>query len=115
MPLIGLRAPGARRRSFDINFWEYLYLLAAIQGPFAVDEPRKSDPPTFLEPTRQPSPIRTILIPPRHLDHLTDNTLQPEFEERPIVNFEQPVGDMDAEIPIDPDQMSVEGGVMELR
>jgi hypothetical protein len=37
------------------------------------------------------------------LDHLPGNTLEAKFEKRVIMNFEQPVGDVDAEIRADPD------------
>jgi hypothetical protein len=51
-----------------------------------------------------------MLKPLRPVDHLPGDPLQPEFEKRAIMNFEQPVRDMDAEIRADPDQVSVEGG-----
>jgi hypothetical protein len=44
------------------------------------------------------------------LDHLLG---EPEFEKRTIVDFEQAVRDMDAEIRVDPDQL--EGRLVELR
>jgi hypothetical protein len=62
----------------------------------------------LLEPQRQPVPIRTILTPPQQLDHLSDDPFQSEFEKWTIVDFEQPVRDMDAEIRVDPDQVGVE-------
>jgi len=58
--------------------------------------------PELLKPERQPLPIGTILIPPWQLDCLPDDPLQPEFEKRAIMDFEQPVRDMDAEIRVDP-------------
>jgi hypothetical protein len=36
------------------------------------------------------------------LNHLPDDSLKPEFEESAIMDFEQPVRDMDAEIRVDP-------------
>jgi hypothetical protein len=42
-------------------------------------------------------------------------SLSPEFEERAIVNVEQTVRDMDAEIRVDPDQMGIESPVVEPR
>ena len=42
-------------------------------------------------------------------------SLQPEFEERAIVDFEEPVGDANSVIGVDADQVSVEGRMMELR
>ena len=56
----------------------------------------------------------TILTPPRQSNHLPDDPLQPEFEKRAIMDFEQPVRDMDAEIGVDPDQVGVEGRMMDL-
>jgi len=69
----------------------------------------------LLEPDRQPVAIRTVLTPPRQLDHLPGDPFQPEFEKRAIVDFEQAVRDMDAEIGVDADQVSIEGRVMDLR
>jgi hypothetical protein len=42
-------------------------------------------------------------------------SVEAEFEKRPIMDFEQPVGDVDSEIRVDPDQVSIEGRMMELR
>jgi hypothetical protein len=47
------------------------------------------------------------------LDLLPDDPFQAKFEKRAIVDFEQPIRDMDAEIRVDPDQVSVEGGMMD--
>jgi hypothetical protein len=49
------------------------------------------------------------------LDHLPGNPLQPEFEKRTVADFEQPVGNMDAEIGVDPDQVGVESSVVDFR
>jgi hypothetical protein len=48
----------------------------------------------LLEPKRQPVPIRTILTPPPRLNHLPDDSLKPEFEESAIMDFEQPIRDV---------------------
>jgi hypothetical protein len=40
--------------------------------------------------------------------------LEADFEERPVMNFEQPVGDVNAEIRVDPDELSVKGCMVEL-
>jgi hypothetical protein len=69
----------------------------------------------LLEPNRQPVTIGKILIPPRPVDHLPDDPFEPEFEKRAIVDFEQPVRDVDAEIGVDPDQVGIEGRVVEFR
>ena len=71
--------------------------------------------PELLEPERQPIPIGSILKTSWSVDQCSGDPLQPEFEKRAIVDFEQPVRDMDAEIGIDADQVGVEGRVMELR
>jgi hypothetical protein len=42
-------------------------------------------------------------------------SLEAEFEKRAVVDFEQPIGDVNSIIGVDPDQVSVEGRVMELR
>jgi hypothetical protein len=47
------------------------------------------------------------------LDHLPDDSLKLEFEERAVMDFEQPVGDVNSVIRVDPDQVGVEGGIMD--
>jgi len=42
-----------------------------------------------------------ILIPPWRLDQLPDDPLEAEFKKRAIMDFEQPIGDVDAEIRVD--------------
>jgi hypothetical protein len=69
----------------------------------------------FLEPERQPISIRTILTPPWQLDHLPGDPLQPEFEKRAVMQVEQPIGDVDAEIRVDPDQVGIKRRMMDLR
>jgi hypothetical protein len=69
----------------------------------------------LLETNRQPVTIGKILIPPRPVDHLPDDPLEPEFEKRAIVDFEQPVRDVNAEIGVDPDQIGIEGRMMDFR
>ena len=69
----------------------------------------------FLEPKRQPVPIGSILKPSRPIDERSGDPLEPEFEERTIVDFEQPIGDMYSVIGVDADQVGVEGGMVELR
>jgi hypothetical protein len=54
-----------------------------------------------------------ILTPPWQLDHLPDDPFKPEFEKRAVMDFEQPVGDVDAEIRLDPDQVGVESRKMD--
>ena len=68
----------------------------------------------FLEPHRESVPVRTILTASRQFDHLPDDPLQPEFKKRAIMDFEQPVGDVNSVIGVDPDQVGVEGCVMDL-
>ena len=41
--------------------------------------------------------------------------LQPKFEERTIMDFEQPMGDMEAVIGVDADEVGVEGDMVDLR
>jgi hypothetical protein len=69
----------------------------------------------LVEPNRQPVTIGKILIPPRPVDHLPDDPFEPEFEEWPIVDFEQPVRDVDGEIGVDPDQIGIECRMMDFR
>jgi quercetin dioxygenase-like cupin family protein len=69
----------------------------------------------LLEPKRQPVPIRTILTPPRQFDRLPDDPFEAEFEKRAIVDFEQPIRDVNSVVGIDADQVGIKGGLMELR
>ena len=68
----------------------------------------------ILEPSRQPVSIRVILTSSRQLDRLLGDSLEAEFEKCAIMDFEEPVRDMDAEIGVDPDQLSVKGRMAEL-
>ena len=45
----------------------------------------------------------------------SDDPFKPEFEERAVMDFEQPVRDVNSVIRVDADQMSIEGGVVDLR
>jgi hypothetical protein len=69
----------------------------------------------LLEPERQSVPIRAILTPPRQLDLLPDDPFQAKFEKRAIVDFEQPIRDVNSVVGIDADQVGIKGGLMELR
>jgi hypothetical protein len=68
----------------------------------------------LLEPSRQPLSIPPIHTSPRQLDHLPGDPFQAEFEKRAVMDFKQAVGDVDAEIRVDPDQLSVKGRMVEL-
>jgi hypothetical protein len=57
----------------------------------------------LLEPNRQPVPFRPVLDPVRPIDQLSRDSLEPELEEQAMMRFEQPVGNMDWEIGVDPD------------
>lgn len=67
-----------------------------------------------LEPDRQPVAVRRILDPVRPIDQRSGNSLQPEFQKRAVMDFEQPVGDVNSVIRVDADQVN-EGRMMELR
>jgi hypothetical protein len=69
----------------------------------------------MLEPQRQSVPIRAIRRTPRHRDLRAGDGFEAKFEERPIVDFEQPIGDMNSEICIDADQIGIEGRMVDLR
>ena len=76
---------------------------------------RLSGPFELLEPERQSVAIRTILTPPQQLDHLPGDSFQPEFEKRAIMDFEQPVRDVNSVIRVDADQVGLKGRMMDLR
>jgi hypothetical protein len=56
-----------------------------------------------------------ILKPLRPLYQRSGDPLKTKFEEGAIVDFEQPVGDLNSVIGVDTDLMGVEGRVMQLR
>jgi hypothetical protein len=68
----------------------------------------------LLEPKRQPVADRPVLDPVRPIDHRSGNSLQPKFQKRAVMDFEQPVGDVNSVIRVDADQVN-EGRMMELR
>lgn len=70
--------------------------------------------PEPIEASRQPVPVRSI---PFSRWQVKRGVLQPleRFEHRTIALAEQPLRDMDPVIGIDADEMSVEGGVVDLR
>ncbi len=68
----------------------------------------------LLEPQRQPVTIGVIACSPWQLDLLPDDSLQTKFEKRTVMDFEQPVGDVNSLIGVDPDQVSIEGGMVDL-
>jgi hypothetical protein len=57
----------------------------------------------LLEPDCQPVAVRPVLDPVRPIDHRSGDSLEPELEEQAMMRFEQPVGNMDWEIGVDPD------------
>jgi hypothetical protein len=67
----------------------------------------------LLEPDRQPVSIGTILIPSWQLDHLPRRSLSGRVRETGRYGFEQPLEDVDAVIGVDPDQVSIEGRMMD--
>jgi hypothetical protein len=71
-------------------------------------------PLKLLEPNRQPVPFRPVLDPVRPIDQRSGNSLQPEFQKRAVMDFEQPVGDVNSVIRVDANQVN-EGRMMELR
>jgi hypothetical protein len=68
----------------------------------------------LLEPKRQPVADRPVLDPVRPIDQRSGNSLQPEFQKRAVMDFEQPVGDVNSVIRVDANQVN-EGRMMELR
>jgi hypothetical protein len=68
----------------------------------------------LLEPSRQSIPIRAIFTASRQLDQLPDDPLKAEFEKRAVMDFEQPIRDVNSVIKVDADQVGVEGGMMDI-
>ena len=71
-------------------------------------------PPERPEGDAKCLPIRAIFPPPWRLEHLPDDPLKAEFEKRAVMDFQEPIGHVNSVIAVDPDQMSIEGRMMEL-
>jgi hypothetical protein len=69
----------------------------------------------LLEPDRQLVAIRTILKPSGSVDQCSGDPLEAEFEKRAIMDFKQPIRDVNSVIGVDADQVGIEGRMMELR
>ena len=69
----------------------------------------------MLKPDGEPVAIRPILRPSGQLDTRTSDLLQAKLEKRPVMDCEQPFGDMDAIIGIDTDQVRIERGMVDFR
>ena len=65
-----------------------------------------------LEANRKPIPIRPVLSPVRQMEGFAIYLLE-GFEHRAVVLVEQSVRDMQSIVGIDPDQMGIEGGMMD--
>ena len=50
----------------------------------------------LLEPDRKSVSVKTILKPSWPVDQCSGDPLQPKFEERALVDFEQPIGDVNS-------------------
>jgi hypothetical protein len=62
----------------------------------------------LLEPNRQLVADRPVLDPVRRIDQRSGDSLQ-----RAIMNFEQPIGDVNSVIRVDADQVGVEGHMVD--
>ena len=65
-----------------------------------------------LEANRKPIPIRPVLSPVRQMEGFAIYLLE-GFEHRAVVLVEQSVRDMQSIVGIDPDQIGIEGGMMD--
>ena len=65
-----------------------------------------------LEANRKPIPIRSVLNPVRQMEGFAIYLLE-GFEHQAVVLVEQSVRDMQSIVGIDPDQMGIEGGMMD--
>ena len=63
----------------------------------------------LLEPDRKSVSVRTILKPSWPVDQCSGDPLQPKFEKWTIMDFKQPIGDVNLVIRVDADQVAVEG------
>src|SRR4051794_29636738 len=77
------------------------FLLRIRLSPIEIETMPRSR--ITLETNRQPVAIGTVLKPSRPVDCPSCDPLETKFEKRAIVDFEQPVRDVDAEIRVDPD------------
>ena len=69
----------------------------------------------MLEPSRRSVSIGPVLTRSRQLDPLPNDPLQPEFEKWAVMDFQEPIRDVNSIIGVDADQVGVEGRMMELR
>jgi len=60
----------------------------------------------IAQPECQPVPVGMILSPPGQTDQSTGYRFERLFEERPVVEIEQPVRVTNAEIRVDPDRLA---------
>jgi hypothetical protein len=68
----------------------------------------------LLEAVGQPVAIRVISGTPRQCDTLAADVLEAKLKERAVVQFEQLLGEVDLIVRVDPDQVGVERGVVDL-
>ena len=71
--------------------------------------------PVLLEPDSQPVAVGMILKPSWSVDQCSSDPFEAEFEEGTVVDFGQPIGDVNPIIGVDTDKLGVEGRVMQLR
>ncbi len=64
-------------------------------------------PLELLKPQSELVAIRTIFFASRRFDQSTGDPFEAQFEKWAIMYFEQPIGNMNAEIGIDADQVSI--------
>jgi hypothetical protein len=69
----------------------------------------------LLEPSRQSIPIRAIFTASRQLDQLPDDSRKAKFEKRAVMDFEQPIGDVNSIVGVNADEVGIEGGMVDLR
>jgi hypothetical protein len=68
-----------------------------------------------LEPSGEPVPVRVVLLAPRQPDQSAGSGFQALLQERSVVQFQQPIGDMHSAVRIDADQVVVERRMVDFR
>jgi hypothetical protein len=69
----------------------------------------------LLEPERKPVSVRVMLLGAREPDQRPCDRFEALLEQRPVVQHQQALGDVDPAVGVDADQVIVEGGVVNWR
>jgi hypothetical protein len=91
--------------------------FGTARGAAATRRLRQTRPPADgqLEPSGEPVPVGVVLLAPRQADQGACSGFQALLQERSVVQFQQPIGDMHSAVRIDADQVVVERRMVDFR